>query len=765
MMLPIRWRRTCALTFGLSSLFLGEAFGQDEKKDAPKDPLPKVGVEAPKLPPPAADVPTDPAPPQEPQFPQSILDATYRGSPFGNFNAPATNFGATIPAFDNPRSTSVLDQAQIRERAAGATPQLLQGLPGVLIQRTNMGGGSLIIRGRNGNQNLIMIDGIPINDAGWRIGNVQYLNYVDPGVIDRFEVTRGPASVLYGSGAIGGTLNLISKSRKDFSQNLAIGGGVITSYSTALHDPYNRVEVSGNFQNLGVYAGGTSYVPGFLDAGGGVAFPEYATGYEQLAGDVRLDWRINDTWVATFCYMHMFQNDVPRTDRFPLRQLDPVLNVNRPTYADNVHDFGYVRLSRYDEDAVFFHGVQITSWLQRRDERENEFDLRGATRDLFIRSEEVNYGGVDLRTVTNVSDNHRILMGFTYQCDLTDSGQLRIRNNVVTNRPPILPPNGFYSQIGAFLLDYLDITDSWSVYGGVRYSEIHARGLARQFGNVLTPPQLATNFDQHYQDWTPEFGTVYKISDNLHWVGSFAEGFRAPNLEDLGSAERATSQGSGADNGNTLLGSERVLNYETGFKYRSERLEANATYFYQWIPSQIIRAQTGPAPGLPTGVQTRANTRGYLYGTEAEFAALFGDSWSLFGNVSYCFGQDTTVVLPAFGGFAAGRGAPLRVPPVNGILGLRWTQRSPNYGLFAEFWTQMMGDFDHTTPFDATDPRVSRAGEPGWQTLNLRAGIDSPTWGQLSLGLYNLADQHYRILGSGLDAPGFEFRFGYQVSF
>ena len=166
------------------------------------------------------------------------------------------------------------------------------------------------------------------------------------------------------------------------------------------------------------------------------------------------------------------------------------------------------------------------------------------------------------------------------------------------------------------------------------------------------------------------------------------------------------------------------------------------------------------SPGM-----TRANTRGYLYGTEAEFAALFGDSWSLFGNVSYCFGQDTTVVLPAFGGFAAGRGAPLRVPPVNGILGLRWTQRSPNYGLFAEFWTQMMGDFDHTTPFDATDPRVSRAGEPGWQTLNLRAGIDSPTWGQLSLGLYNLADQHYRILGSGLDAPGFEFRFGYQVSF
>jgi len=750
-----RWRRSCALTVGLTALLLGEAVGQDEKKELPKDPLPKVGVEAPRVSPPTVDVPIDMPPPTEPQIPQSILDSTYRGSPFGNFNAPATNFGATIPAFDNPRSTSVLDQAQIRERSAGFTPQLLQGLPGVLIQRTNQGGGSLIIRGRNGNQNLIMIDGIPINDAGWRLANVQYLNYIDPGVIDRFEVTRGPASVLYGSGAIGGTLNVISKSRKDFSQNLAIGGGVITSYGTALHDPYNRVEVSGNLQNLGVQAGGTAFYPGFVDAGEGVAFPEYATGYDQLAGDIRLDWLLNQYWAATFCYMHIFQNDVPRTDRFPLDQVDPIRNVNRPTFADNVHDFGYVRLTRYNEDAVLFHGVQITGWLQRRDEREREFDRRPGRNDLFLRSEEINYGGFDFRTVTNVSDNHRILMGFTYQCDLSDSGQLRIRNGVVTRQTPTLPPNGFYTQIGAFLMDYLDITDSWSVYGGVRYSEVHARGTARAFSVSPAP----VDFDRHFQDWTPEVGTVYRVSDNLHWVGSIAEGFRAPNLEDLGAAERATSAGTGADNGNTLLGSERVVNYETGLKYRSERLEANATYYYQWIPSQIVRS------AIPGGIQNRANTRGYIYGTEAEFAAMVSDSWVLFGNVSYCFGQDETIVLPAINGLAAGRGLPLRVPPINGILGVRWTQRSPNYGLFAEFWTEMMGDFDHVTPFDVTDPRVTRAGEHGWQTLNLRAGIDSVNWGQLTLGLYNLADENYRIIASGIDAPGFELRVGYQKSF
>ena len=84
----------------------------------------------------------------------------------------------------------------------------------MLIQRTNQGGGSLIIRGRNGNQNLIMIDGMPINDAGWRLGNVQYLNYIDPGVIERFEIMRGPASVLYGSGAIGGTLNFSARAAR-----------------------------------------------------------------------------------------------------------------------------------------------------------------------------------------------------------------------------------------------------------------------------------------------------------------------------------------------------------------------------------------------------------------------------------------------------------------------------------------------------------------------------------------------------------------------
>ncbi|HMP00905.1 MAG TPA: TonB-dependent receptor plug domain-containing protein, partial [Gemmatales bacterium] len=178
--------------------------------------VPPTDVEAtrPPTPPRPPETPPELPPVLAPEPTSGLLDPRsrfdYQGSPLGSFAPyPSTSLaGAPTDPFDSPRSFTTLDAARIQQRMPGATPELLQMLPGVLIQRTNQGGGSLIIRGRNGNQNLIMVDGIPINDAGWRFANVQYLNYIDPGVIERIEVIRGPASVLYGSGAVGGVLGL-----------------------------------------------------------------------------------------------------------------------------------------------------------------------------------------------------------------------------------------------------------------------------------------------------------------------------------------------------------------------------------------------------------------------------------------------------------------------------------------------------------------------------------------------------------------------------
>jgi hemoglobin/transferrin/lactoferrin receptor protein len=128
-------------------------------------------------------------------------------------------------------------------------------------------------------------------------------------------------------------------------------------------------------------------------------------------------------------------------------------------------------------------------------------------------------------------------------------------------------------------------------------------------------------------------------------------------------------------------------------------------------------------------------------------------TWSVFSDLSYTFGNDLT------------RDEPLRVPPVFGDIGTRWTYRSARVGLFAELWTEMMGRFDRLGEFDFRDIRIPDGGNPAWQTLNARVGIDADEYGALTMGLLNMFDQNYRYPGSGVDAAGIEFRVGYVLNF
>jgi hemoglobin/transferrin/lactoferrin receptor protein len=114
---------------------------------------------------------------------------------------------------DAPRSVSIITAAELRRRNYRTVPEALNDVAGVLVQETNYGGGSPIIRGLVGNQILLLLDGVRLNNAIYRLGPNQYLNLIDIGQVEQIEVVRGNGSVLYGSDALGGVVNIITKSR------------------------------------------------------------------------------------------------------------------------------------------------------------------------------------------------------------------------------------------------------------------------------------------------------------------------------------------------------------------------------------------------------------------------------------------------------------------------------------------------------------------------------------------------------------------------
>ena len=113
---------------------------------------------------------------------------------------------------ESPRSVSVLTSEEIRKRNYRTVPEALNEMMGILVQETNYGGGAPIIRGMIGNRILILVDGIRLNNSVYRLGPLQYLNTIDLYRVERIEVVRGPSSALYGSDALGGLINIVTRS-------------------------------------------------------------------------------------------------------------------------------------------------------------------------------------------------------------------------------------------------------------------------------------------------------------------------------------------------------------------------------------------------------------------------------------------------------------------------------------------------------------------------------------------------------------------------
>ena len=132
----------------------------------------------------------------------------------------ATFGGALVPQVGT--SVSVLAEADIKNRDAVVALEVLRGTPGVEVNQSGRHGGvtGLFIRGGNSNYNLVMVDGIPLNDFG---GNFNFASIPTDGVAT-VEVVRGPQSALYGSNAVTGVVNIVSRKRRKTFWSLRLPG-------------------------------------------------------------------------------------------------------------------------------------------------------------------------------------------------------------------------------------------------------------------------------------------------------------------------------------------------------------------------------------------------------------------------------------------------------------------------------------------------------------------------------------------------------------
>lgn len=632
-----------------------------------------------------------------------------------------------------------------REQMAASVPEALSETPGVLVQQTAHGQGSPYIRGFTGFRTLALVDGIRLNNSTFREGPNQYWSTIDVLALDRLEIVKGPGSVMYGSDAIGGTVNSILRApRYGSGDGILWSGGTYYRFGSAERAHLGRVEFGAADEGRWGFTGGFS-AKTFGDVEGGDEVGRQPhTGYDQFDGDIKAEYLISPNSKLTLAYQRTEQDEVERTHRtiYGLSWEGLVTGTDRQHYFDQTRQLTYARLAHSTDRADQF--TATVSWHVQ-----NEFQFVERTNRTVQQSDvDVDTIGFSLQGISP-SRIGQWTYGVEHYHDFVSSEQRNYNAAGAFTSFGIQGPvadDANYDLLGVYVEDEIPIAERLKLTLGGRFNWAQADA-----GRVRDPiTGGATSFSD---DWSTVVGNgrlLWHPDDEERW-GLFtgvAQGFRAPNLSDLTRLDIARS--GELETAAFDLEPEKYVTFEVGVKTTHEQWDASVAYFYTIIDDLIVRTPTGRTIGPNAEVTKRNASEGWVHGVELAGRVYLVEGLSLFGRGAWQEGEADAFPTST----AASIRAPMsRIHPLMGLVGLRWDVLQT--GFFGEVYGQAAATQDRLSPDDARDTqRIPPGGTPGWATLNFRVGY---AWHEklfLTAALENALDEDYRYHGSGYNQPG-----------
>jgi outer membrane receptor protein involved in Fe transport len=637
---------------------------------------------------------------------------------------------------DTARAVEVVSGQDIFDRIGRTVPESLRQVAGVSVQRTNLGGGAPFIRGLVGNQVLYLVDGIRVNNSTFRGGPNQYLNTVDPLFVDQIEVVRGPGSVLYGSDALGGTINVITKRRKNFDDVVGFDGRLMQRATTAERETTSHADFDANYKSaLGVAFSGSFRQFGDIDPGGSA--PEQAPyGYEQQSFGGNFDWHITDRITWEFSAQHVNMDEVPNYDPGNPK------NVFEPQRR-NLY---YTRLLIEDITPGLEAVTAFGSWHTQIEGRQKigAGDLLHEQRDL----DQVDTVGAGLQLESAVGDVVRFIYGGEFYHDAVASERkvLETDGTGEVEAAPQFPDGSSFTTAGGYLEARLTPWEWVKVVPGVRYSYFAPDA-------EIDDPQLGTvKIDDAIGDLTWAAHLLFKPHPAHGIILGAARGFRAPGLDEL---TKLGSEDGRYDVPNPDLEPEKLIQYELGYRISYPRISGSAFGYYSDIADLILRkpaAYNGQTMIGADAVNRNENVgEAYIYGAEAQLSGvLVEDILNVGGAYTYTYGQNETDEEPI-----------RRIPPQTGNAWLRafWPSQSA--------WFEVAGDFagkqERLSEGDKTDSRIGSEGTDGFGVMHLRTGLLAGQYFEVRMAVENVFDEPYKYHGSGPLETGRNFKA--QISF
>ncbi len=689
---------------------------------------------------------------------------------------------------------SVISAKEIAQANQANTADLLQNSGQVLVQKSQQGGGSPIMRGFEANKILLVVDGVRMNNAIYRAGHLQNSITIDQFSLDKIEIINGPGSVLYGSDALGGVIHFYTKSPEfSNSKKILVKGNVASKYATTNNEISNQVSLSVANNKWGSY---TSYTQSAFsdlrqganrsDAMGDLGKRNYYQGringkdtmlvnqnpniqkgsaYSQYDFIQKVVWKQNEKIKHVLNFQLSNSTNVPRYDRLTETNSAGIFKSAEWYYGPQ----NRLLLSYQAQlkNGKWYDQGNITLSHQAIEESRHNRNWSNSTLNHRIENVTVNAINLDFEKKYK---NRFIRYGL--ESNFNEVKSTANAENINTGIRSALdtryPDGGSSTRSHAVYLSGEKSFGKLDIYEGIRYTNSRLRA---KFNNQTFFPFPFNEIAQNNQSIVGDVSACYRTNNNWKFSFLISSGFRTPNLDDLAKvfeSNKIDSTGNTSTIGTLIMPNEDLKpefanNYEIGLskQWRVANFKVNA--FITDLENVIV-TQNSTFNGNDFvkygdtlySVQKNVNAgKAYIYGVSANIEHQLNAGFSFAANVNYTKGMISSN-SPA---------SPLdHIAPIYGKASLNYDHQNWS----ASFFTLFNGAKklkDYNVAGEDNLIYATANGLPAWHTLNLRANFKVNKNIDLQMAIENITDKNYRVFGSGISASGRNVLFAIKGNF
>ena len=686
-----------------------------------------------------------------------------------------------------PNKVVKIDRSKILFSNPQTSADLLGQTGSVFIQKSQLGGGSPMIRGFATNRVLLVMDGVRMNNAIYRSGNLQNIISIDPLSLQEAEVVFGPGSLIYGSDAIGGVMDFHTlQPRFTTNKKLILKGNVITRYSTANKEKTIHADINLGWEKwamltsisysqyndlkMGKHGGQDSYLRNkYVERINNThniiinkdPHVQKFSGYNQLNIFHKIRFKPAKNWDLHYIFNYAGTGDAPRYDR-----LIQYRN-NELRFAE--WNYGPMLLRMHVLQAVhkntrLYNELRITTAYQDYEESRISRTLNSYNR--ITQTEKVDAVSVNADAHKKIGKSEWFYGIENVYNKVGSFGKTKdISNNISVSSVSRYPDGSTWSTTGIYSRFKINLHPKFTISSGLRYS--YNKLKASFDKSFIQFPYNDANLLDGAVTWNA--GLVYRPVESWQLNGNISTGYRMPNVDDIGKLFESVPGNITVPN--PELSPEYAWNFELGMiKQLPKKFRLELTGFHTILTDAIVLR-----PSLFNGNDS-IEFEGILSRVEQLQNVAKATVWGLQAGIEIFFNQDLT--WQTQGNWITGKETddvnneqvPLRhAPPFYGNSLVRYSTEKWIFETSVVYNSEVSNS--NLAPSEKGKTDIYARDEnglpysPAWYTLNLRSSFQFNSQLSITAGWENVTNRRYRPYSSGIVAAGSNIIFSLRVMY